>query len=608
MARIALLAITIAMLVLASVALQLQPPRHVDPAQLQWRPPASLDALNLYTSVLRLTSELDLEKALGNLSLIKEASIPENLRFVASRVNSLLEATIKSLNETKTSLDMAWGYFNKSSFKESWDWLGRADRSIREARISYLALKDAVGQVANLGIPVDRFLRELGNIEDAIVKLEEEVKALRSVLEKVDQVVETRVTVWVNTTKVNFGGWVEVRGRLLDVTGAPLEGRVVLVHVGSRVYKVVADGEGFFNVTSRVLEYRRYIDVYAEFTPAGDDRFRYAYSRSDTVTVEVFYITPRLEVTLSKHEVLPLDNVTLTVNTEPMACLRVESLLVNKTLCVGPEGVSNLDFTVNPELPEGVYDVRVSVIPQGLVGPASKSVQLRVYRLNLTLDVGAPELLIAGVGGEVIVDVNVDSKVRLCVEGLTCLEGRGSSLNFRVGVPLTYTRDIIKVSVVVEPLDPRFMSSSVALDVKVYNPLAVVTLIALVIVAITIPSIAVLRMLKPRGYPREAPLPEGVLGAPRRAEVPRGELQLLLEELSRLTGRLYGVSLRASDTFREYLSRLSMAPRGLVEVLREALMLLERALYGRPEGARGLLGRVVMLLRRVIEMLRGALS
>jgi hypothetical protein len=303
-----------------------------------------------------------------------------------------------------------------------------------------------------------------------------------------------------------------------------------------------------------------------------------------------------------------LDNVTLTVNTEPMACLRVESLLVRKTLCVGPEGVSNLDFTVNPELPEGVYDVRVSVIPQGLIGPASKSVQLRVYRLNLTLDVRAPELLIAGVGGEVRVDVNVDSKVRLCVEGLTCLEGRGSSLNFRIGVPLTYTRDTIKVVVVVEPLDPRFRSSSVALDVKVYNPLAVVTLIALAIVAITIPSIAVLRMLKPRGYPREAPLPEGVLGAPRRAEVPRGELQLLLEELSQLTGRLYGVSLRASDTFREYLSRLSAAPRGLVEVLREALMLLERALYGRPEGAGALLGRVVTLLRRVIEMLRGALS
>jgi hypothetical protein len=157
------------------------------------------------------------------------------------------------------------------------------------------------------------------------------------------------------------------------------------------------------------------------------------------------------------------------------------------------------------------------------------------------------------------------------------------------------------VVVVAEPLDPRFRSSSVALDVKVFNPVAVVTLVVLAIVA-------VLRMLKPRGYPREAPLPEGVLETPRRPETPRGELQLLLEELSQLTGRLYGVSLGASDTFREYLSRLSMAPRGLVEVLREALMLLERALYGRPEGARALLGRVVMLLRRVIEMLRGALS
>jgi hypothetical protein len=494
MARIALLAITIAMLVLASVALQLQPPRHVDPAQLQWRLPAGLDMLTLYTVVFKLVEGFDFERALGNLSLINEASIPENLRYVASRINSLLEATIRSLNETRMNLDIAWSYFNRSSFEETWTWLGKAERSLRDASISYATLRDATRQVSSLGVPVGRFIEELSRVENAIKRLEEEVETLRRALTEAREVVETRVTIWVNTTKVNFGGWVEVRGRLLDVTGAPLEGRVVIVHVGFRAYKVVADGEGFFNVTSRVLEYRRYIDVYAEFTPAGDDRFRYAYSRSDTVTVEVFYITPRLEVTLSRHEALPLDNVTLTVNTEPMACLRVESLLVNKTLCVGSEGIAHLGFTINPELPEGVYDVRVSVIPQGLVGPASKSVQLRVYRLNLTLDVRTPKFLIAGVKGEVRVDVNVDSKVGLCVEGLTCLEDRGFSLNFRIGVPLTYTRYTIKVVVVAEPLDPRFRSSSVALDVKVYNPVAVVTLVVLAIVA-------VLRMLKPRGYP-----------------------------------------------------------------------------------------------------------
>jgi len=354
MARTALLAITMTVLVLASVALQLQPPRHVDPAQLQWRLPAGLDMLTLYTVVFKLVEGFDFERALGNLSLINEASVSENLRYVASRINSLLEATIRSLNETRMNLDMAWSYFNKSSFEEAWTWLGRAERSLR----------DASRQVSSLGVPVGRFIEELSRVENAIKRLEEEVETLRRALTEAREVVETRVTIWVNTTKVDFGGWVEVRGRLLDVTGAPLEGRVVLVHVGSRVYKAVVDGEGFYSVTSRVLEYRRYIDVYAEFTPAGDDRFRYAYSRSDTVTVEVFYITPRLEVTLSKHEVLPLDNVTLTVITEPMACLRVESLLVNRTLCVGPEGVSNLGFTVNPELPEGFTMLGLALYPK----------------------------------------------------------------------------------------------------------------------------------------------------------------------------------------------------------------------------------------------------
>jgi len=602
------LALALTIVILASVTLQLQPLRHVNPEQLQWRLPAGLDMLTLYGVVFKSIASFEFEEALGNISLINEASIPENLRYVASRVNSLLENTIRSLNETKTYIDIAWGYFNRSSFNEARAWLGRAEGSLREASISYTTLRDVARQVSTLGIPVGRFIEELAGVEDAIKRLEEEIEALRLALDEARQVIETRVTLRVNATRVNVGDWIEVRGRLVDARGAPLDGRIITVHVGSTAYNVVTGGEGFYSVTSRVTEYRRYVSVYAEFTPAGGDRVIYAYSKSDAITLEVFYITPRLEVTLSKHEALPLDNVTLTVSSEPPTCLKVESLLVNRTLCLDRYSVASLNFTIDPGLAEGVYDVRVNVIPAGLIGPAGESVQLKVYRLNPALNVKAPGYFIAGISGSVRVDVEVDSRIGLCVEGLTCLYGVGSSLNFKVGAPITYARDSVKLVVVVEPLDPRFRDSTLVLEARVYNPLAMVTLLALAVTVIAIPSIAILGSLKPRGYPRGAPPVEEAVGAPGRFEGSREELQSLLEELSHLTGRLYGVSLRASDTFREYMSRLSTASRGLVEVLREAFMLLERALYGKPEGARALLDRVFMLLRKVIGMLRGALG
>ncbi len=603
MARVTLVVafIAIAILALANIALQSEPPRHVDPSNLQWRPPAGLDMFYLYAALLTSIVNLDFEKARGNLSLIKEISIPENLRYVALRVNSLLEDITRSLNETRSSIDVAWSYFNRSSFNEAWDWLGRAERSLREARVSYLVLRDVASQVSMLGIPVGRFMGELGRIENVMDRLGEEIEVLRGALTRASLVTGTRVTLWVNTTRVQVGDWVKVEGLLLDAGGAPLRDRSVLVHFGSRVLKALTNDDGFFEVTLRVQEYRRYIIVYAEFTPVGDDRFKYAYSRSEDVMVEVFYVTPKLSIALSKTEALPLDNVTLTIESEPFTCARIKSPLVNKVLCTDSSGVASLSFTVDPMVADGVYNITVYVEPKGVIGPASGSVQLKVYRLNPEVSVKTPRWLIAGIPGELSASVSVESELQLCIEGLMCSGGRGLNLGFRVGVPVTYAGDSVRVVLVVEPVDPRFKATSLTLNVKVYNPVAVASLIALVALAIAIPFTLATRVAMSRQAPREVMVEEIVEA--RRAGGAVGELALLLGELSELTSRLYGVGLRASDTLREYISRLSsVAPKSLVDVLAGALGKLERILYGKPGTLR--VEEVLELLKRIVESLR----
>ncbi len=604
MARVTLIiAFLVVVLVLANIALQAEPPRHVDPNKLQWKPPVGLEMLSVYVTIFTLIANLNFENASRNLDLIEEVSVPENLRYVASRVNSLLESIIRSLNETKINIDIAWGYFNRSSFKESWDWLSKAERSLRDARVSYSTLRDAVVQISMLGILVGRFTKELVRIEDAIGELEEEIEVLRGALTKVDRVTETKVTLRVNTTKVQVGGWIKVEGLLLDSGGAPLGGRSVVVHVGSRILRVLTDDSGFYKVTLRVEEYRRYVTVYAEFTPLGDDRFRYTYSKSEDIVLEIFYVTPRLNIALSKIEVLPLDMVTLVIETEPWACLRVKSIFINETLCTNSTGVTALNIIVDPMLAEGVYSIRVYVEPRGVMGPTSGSVQLKVYRLNPVISIKQPKWFIAGVPGEVIVNVDVESRFQLCIEGLMCSNGRGLNSIFKINIPITYAGESVKLTLVVEPLDLRFRATSLTLDIKVYNPIVMVTLIALTIVAIAMSTTIIARTIRPRVRPVESVVVGEVVEV-RRTEGILGELALLLGELSELTSKLYGVSLEASDTLREYFLKLSTkAPKSLIDVLAGALRKIERILYGKPGVLQ--LEEILNLLKRIVDSLRG---
>jgi len=297
--------------------------------------------------------------------------------------------------------------------------------------------------------------------------------------------------------------------------------------------------------------------------------------------------------------VKPLDNVTLRIETEPWAKLRVTSRLVNTTLESNGDGLAVLRFRVEPGVGEGVYTVLVAVEPRGLMGPASQTVKVTVERVEPNVLVEAPSYAIAGLKLEARVYVNVSSRVTLCIEGVKCSTSVGLEVRESLGIPVGYVGSSLKLVIRVEPLSPSYRPVERVLEVRVLNPLVAIPAIALVASTPWLAS----RWIKSKRV--VTIVVEGPVGAQAEAQQMEGRGGGILWELAETIRRLYGVAMRGSDTLREYLAKLRVLPASIYRVLEEAFTALERALYGRPELAEQFKARALELLRRVLEALRG---
>ncbi|MEM2185216.1 MAG: hypothetical protein QXO99_08095, partial [Candidatus Methanomethylicia archaeon] len=82
-------------------------------------------------------------------------------------------------------------------------------------------------------------------------------------------------------------------------------------------------------------------------------------------------------------------------------------------------------------------------------------------------------------------------------------------------------------------------------------------------------------------------------------------MKKLFYDLIDLIRVLFGVVIKASDTIREYLSKLKpIIPQKLFNVLNRVLMGYEEAIYGEPKGE-GSEGKVIEGFRELMDRLRG---
>ncbi len=577
--------ITVLLLILQVVAIAFSLPKHVNPAEVRPEGPSPIELLALYQSIVEAVALENHTEATLRIKDAFEMYAPEDLKYIVSRFNELLDKVVELLNDTDACIAVGRELIMEGFFDEAEIYIDKGYISLAKANVTYGELVDATVELSRrLRISLHGLV---GEFEVVIDDYFERLNSLSKLLEDLrGRAAETELHINVNCSEAWVGSTILVFGVLSEVGGGGISHRNVTVYIGGKGYTASTNDDGYFEAFVGVpYIYRVNATVYAVYTPTGDDVGVYAGSKSNEVELKLLYVKPSIRVSLDKVRVKPAERFTIYGNIDPSG-LRVwlKVFGVKYDLPVDENGVFNLTITVPGHVGEGNHVVEVGSYAEGIYAPAHKLVKFEVYRLPLKVDVSFPLVAVCGFtvefSGRVLSDGGAVSGAKVTVEafgisssGVTASDG---CFSVKLNVPYGVFSGWRELKVYVKPTQPWYRGATLCSRALFINPYTLAFPLILAIVLIR----------------RAWPVKEEV-SAPKHVEEPAftkppslipikpvGGLPRLYFDAVRLIESRFEVFLRPSDTIREYLLRVEDLLGDALDPFRELSFMLEMAVYG----------------------------
>ena len=387
--------------------------RHVDARTSQEELPSPIALLAGYSS---LASELlsgSYSSASGLVSYMDSSYVPGSVRYIFSRFNALLGSAISDLNMTDALVQEAKRALSIGMVGEAKSLAGNASASLWRANVTASQVQESADAVASkLRAPQVR-AAVIGALESRIALLAQEISALRSEIYAAESgsVVGTRITFSLAQGEAWVGSPVAAYGALTTEEGVPIAGETVHVSVpGAAPYQAVTGADGGYSVAfSAPHLYVDSVNVYAYYLAPqpGEGDAAYGGSRSPDAALSLLWVEPRVSVLLNATRAKPGDRVLVSGIMDAgeqgggaahgAAGLGVKISAFGSSSTVWAEGGRfSAVVQVPPNASGGVSLVSAAAIPSGIIGPASASAALEVYRLPTAVTLDLPSVAISG--------------------------------------------------------------------------------------------------------------------------------------------------------------------------------------------------------------------
>lgn len=402
--------------------------RHTDARSSQPELPSPIALLSGYSAVVSELLSGRYANASGFVSYLNSSYVPENVRYLFSRFNSLLDSALSDLNRTEVLIGDAREALSLGMIGEAKSLAGNASSSLWRANTTAAQVRESAATVASqLKVPQVR-TGVVGALEARIAQLAQELSALRSEISEVESgfVVKTRITMTLDASVAWVGSPVTARGFLLTEGGAPVAGETVYVSVpggSSRPeYPAVTGADGSYSVTftapylyvDSVKVYAYYVSTSTVVEGGGGAR-AYAGSRSPDAVLSLLWVEPRISVQLNATRAKPGDWVLVsgTVDQGTVeeggvdlsgsgANLKVRISAFGATRVVESSGGRFSSVVQVPSAARsGMNEIAAAAIPSGVFGPASDSTFLEVYRIPTTVTLELPSVALSGTSATV---------------------------------------------------------------------------------------------------------------------------------------------------------------------------------------------------------------
>ncbi|MCX6656170.1 MAG: hypothetical protein NTY03_13785 [Candidatus Bathyarchaeota archaeon] len=643
-------------LVVPSMVLALDLPRHMDPAQLPDENPDAGKLFKLYYIIFHETARENFTGASEWLQWALKVDALANLNTTLSSYSELTGNELRLLNQTRAIIDEAQRTLlmmdSKTIYtilRDGLAELGRAnqtlnsidstsktlgtilgystqqlDQGVYEIRLLIAKYLDLLGLLRARAIVVDI---QSGNVvngtdRDWLINHYPDVaqdfekghpgKSFDEIVDYYRQnpLTRPRLIIWTDRSWAWVGSNVTVSGELTDYNAGPISNRTIIIKIdGVTPGEVNTDSSGGLtkNVTIPYV-YKANVTIVAEYQPRGADASRWAASTSNGVVIGLFYYAPKLLVDVPVEaypgKVMRISG-SLSSESVGLPGFRVSIRVFGETMSIetSQNGLFSLDVPVPGDYPEGYTDVAFDSEGRGLYAPATATLYVDIVRFPSTIYVSSPRWIFSGTKLSVIGRiVTPNSPLSGCALELKSDIGSNStrtagdgSFEASVNLPSTILTSSYTYSVFSSP-SPWIRPSAATGSVLVINLFTVLS------IPVLLGAAAILAAKRIRWRPRPISLEaKPVLrdANPPDAmpgipiEEPKGIRSIFIRLVSVVAAKL-GLVLGKSQTIREWLKDVgSKLDKPVLSLVESLSLAYERWLYDAPAKSNDRLARVL---------------
>jgi hypothetical protein len=552
--------------------------RHIDPSTAHEE-----ISLNTLLNMMSLYNEYIMRREYSSagevLKTFNESYLPTSLRDVLNRVRDALNRLYDVFNTTETLFINAKRYLNESSIDNLNKTLNNIYDQLNIARLYIIQFSDLVDTVYRYNSMIGGGLRNtLSAINQTYNNYLTEYNDLRKRLDEMTSagLIDTMITIEVHPRNVRAGESIIIQGFLKDFYGRPLENKTVIIYIGDMTFKSKTDSKGFYNTSLKVSIYQEQAEVYAEYVPSSDDLYRYRYSRSDLVIINISYIKPVLKVRVNTSEAVPGGAFTLYIESNLSIYIGVRSGIVNITkLFVNKSIELSVEIPVN--ISEGVYRITVYSYPDIGLAPVRAEVNITVYRSDVDFIIKSPSYVLAGFPAEIMIIPSVNSSLIINAPQNVFIEHLGEGF-YRLRTSFMYPGSEIDLLVMAVPSDPGHRITYTRVVIPVYNVFASGLLIIFFGSVLYIGYTRVKREISlSLRKSIEKPVVERSFVKPSYATEEFSLISQLINMLERISSTIF----ERSMTYREYLDKIrDRVSSSLYEFVEKIFRRIEEYIYG----------------------------
>ena len=552
--------------------------RHIDPSTAHEE-----ISLNTLLNMLSLYNEYIMRREYSSagevLKTFNESYLPISLRDVLNRVRDALNRLYDVFNTTETLFKNAKRYLNESSIDNLNKTLSNIYDQLNMARLYIIQFSDLVDTVYRYNSMIGGGLRNtLSAINQTYNSYLTEYNDLRKRLDEMTSagLIDTMITIEVHPRNVRVGESIIIQGFLKDFYGKPLENKTVIIYIGDMTFKSKTDSKGFYNTSLKVSIYQEQAEVYAEYVPSSDDLYRYKYSRSDLVIINISYIKPVLKVRVNTSEAVPGGAFTLYIESNLSIYIGVRSGIVNITkLFVNKSIELSIEIPVN--ISEGLYRITVYSYPDIGLAPVRAEVNITVYRSDVDFIIKSPSYVLAGFPAEIMIIPSVNSSLIINAPQNVFIEHLEEGF-YRLRTSFMYPGSEIDLLVMAVPSDPGHRITYTRVVIPVYNVFASGLLIIFFGSVLYIGYTRVKREISlSLRKSTEKPVVERSFVKSSYATEEFSLISQLINMLERISSTIF----ERSMTYREYLDKIrDRVSSSLYEFVEKIFRRIEEYIYG----------------------------